>query len=224
MNFLVRLVRKLFYLLLAVIAVFIVFASFQALLYWLEGGLEVADKYAKPPLSQVFHFGGMPISKARHYKTTLRNGRSIYRMSIFDKWIYWRGIRKFPTLKHCLKPDGQESLDINQFNWSAMRTNPQAQVCLHHISAKIADPEQMVVWLNKQGFRVELYHNISVWVAGDWNGTVDHPRYPFSTFSEMGLVELIPLGSPEIGIQLTYGKNSQKYPKKYDIRHSGYVN
>ncbi len=76
------------------------------------------------------------------------------KFNFYEKWSYWRAMRKFPPIKECLKPEGQDDLDMNAFNWKSMRNQAQAEICLHHASVQMGDPEQLTVWLENRGFRI----------------------------------------------------------------------
>lgn len=163
--------------LLFVVAVLVVS---QVVMYRLEGGLKVADSYADPPLSTVFHaifFEPLAATEKRDPSP----------FNIAERWFYWRALRKFPTLEYCLISPATDDADAFDFNWKAIRTSEQASLCLHHMSVRLKDPVQIRDWLRGQGFDVRLVSGSIddgyIAVSGHWNRNLNQKRDPFSLFS-----------------------------------------
>lgn len=189
-----------------ILLIAILLAGFQFGSYWLEGGVNVVSKPSDKPLSEVFHRRGRPLSDQPLYW--------------FDKWMYWRAIRKFPTPKHCLKKSGQADLDVNQFNWKSMRTEHQAQVCLHHAYSLIGQPEQVVNWLHEQKFDVRYYENSSFQmpvIEAYWRELANNSLSPFSHFSFWILGEISPFVTSGIRVQLQLDESGE-FVRKSEIR------
>ncbi|MFP1631711.1 hypothetical protein ACLB6G_08250 [Zhengella sp. ZM62] len=115
----------------------------QAVPYVVTGGLHVADKPGQAPLSESFH-GPLHMTLAQGWQDYF----------LLEKWLTWRALRKFPTLESCLTPDGRNPVNMTRFNWTALRTETQAYLCLHHAAAHLRDPQAIKEWLTGEGFRI----------------------------------------------------------------------
>lgn len=173
---------------LAVLGLVLIFVLSQIVLYWWEGGIRVADSYADPPLSEIFH--------ARFREPLAETSkRSLSHLPILKRWSYWRALRKFPTLEYCLKSPRADNDSGFDFDWKAMRTSEQAQLCLHHVSVKLAVPAEIVAWLNKEGFAAEAYYSsgkMSPQVDAKWRVASSQKYHPFGVISWMQINMLDP--------------------------------
>jgi hypothetical protein len=70
---------------------------------------------------------------------------------------YLPSIDRFLTVKHCLF-QAEESLpqpDLTHFNWNEIKTNEDAEVCIHRIASSYSTPEHMKTWFESQGFQTQ---------------------------------------------------------------------
>ncbi len=195
------------------------YIAYLFVLYHWQNGIYVADKYAEPHLSEQFHYRGKPIAVVD--RTPTRFGRP--RISNWDRLAYWNAFRKFPTLEYCLKRSGRADLDINQFNWKALRTVTQAQVCLHHVAVYLGQPEKMADWLEANGFEARYREQsgiIGTEVYADWRARNPETSFPFSKLSLWGLSELNPIviyvGGLKLRFQIRFVQNTS-IPNLIDI-------
>ena len=79
-----------------------------------------------------------------------------------------------------------------------MRTSEQAQVCLHHISVKLAEPEEIAAWLSREGFAAEVYYpsrKTRPQVYAKWRVASNQKRHPFGVLSGMQIDMMDPFRS-----------------------------
>ncbi len=184
-----------------VVLAVVLFIGWQALLYRLEGGLRVVDEQTNPPLSEAYF---------RYYRPLIEN---VDKFNFYEKWSYWRAMRKFPTIKECLKPEGQDDLDMNAFNWKSMRSDAQAEICLHHVSVQLGDLDKLAAWLEGQGYRVLRSSGTNTGLEAIWSHDRHGTYSPFSKFSRWVLGEISPFVTGGINIQ--YRFEPSKRPKGY---------
>ncbi|WP_299866747.1 hypothetical protein [uncultured Hoeflea sp.] len=198
--------------LLFIIAVLVVS---QVVMYRLEGGLKVADGYAEPPLSTVFHAKfSEPLAAT--------DNRGLSHLGIVERWFYWRALRKFPTLDHCLTSPAKDNADAFDFNWKSMRASEQAQLCLHHMSVRLKDPVQIAGWLRGQGFNTgpiaESINKGIFGVYGIWNTSNNNNVDPFSIFSTFRLYVGRLITSNGIYVEITIDEISE-YTIDINVRY-----
>lgn len=178
------------------IIIFVLCVSFQLILYWWEDGIKVADRQGDHPFSEQFHVNGTPISNNT-------------KLSFIEKWLYWRAMRKFPTLSYCLGSEGQTGLDLSYFNWKSLRNEAQAEVCLNHISSALGTPVLVAEWLQEQGFKSSSHKPSSTYgtiVEAYWRKGENESLSPFSALSMWGIGELSPLVRSGVRISITYNE------------------
>lgn len=125
-------------------------------------------------------------------------------------------LARFPDVNACLLGSGtaQGAADLNAINWNLIRNDGDAKVCLFMIFEGLNGPEEVMLWLENQGFRtwgpidqgrireselrqfdfdvtddfVKNYRNLAV--GGSWDLTlVNGARYP--TWSLMKYVRIV---------------------------------
>lgn len=191
-NLIKKAVRGVFYL----FVILAIYSLVQGFLYWKDDGVRVADSFTTPPLSQQFYVLFSPIS--------------VKKMDWYDKWSYWRAIKKFPTPDSCLKTDNQTGFSASEFDWDSIQNGYQTEVCLHHVSVKLADPVVIVEWLKSEGFDMYLLNTEGsdrIHLSGNWSVDRTGKLHPFKFFPSYGISvtigEWIGL-SPSLLLQMTF--------------------
>ena len=91
-----------------------------------------------------------------------------YKLSEYPKKLGWweefgynRAIKRFPTVKECLKPSGitPDFLDLMEVDWGKLKNIKSRKICLNRIAAALKTPQRAVAWFDQIGFRtsIELY-------------------------------------------------------------------
>jgi hypothetical protein len=101
------------------------------------------------------------LSEPHKYRSPIAFRKSKSQLFFLDKWIYWHALRKFPTLKYYLKKSDQKNLDVNQFDWTSIRTEAQTQVCFHHNFVALGEPKKVAEWFQAAGFEARLSNSSS---------------------------------------------------------------
>lgn len=97
----------------------------------------------------------------------------IVRDSKYEK-LYGSSIKKFQSVKHCLKNSEQRTThpDLTKFDWRKINNSEEAEVCIFRIATSYNDKTSMKTWLETQGFHSEMRSPSKKQIPkvhGDWS-------------------------------------------------------
>lgn len=101
---------------------------------------------------------------------------------------YADSLARFPNLPSCLAPSEQEkkppeNIDALRFDWAAIRSESDFDVCVFHVGNALADIEKFASWFTLSGFKVRTDQS-STDMAGriisvTWDPSVNGAMSPY---------------------------------------------
>lgn len=143
-------------------------------------------------------------------KVHVENPTEKHMQSAMKKWL--PSILRFQSVTDCLlraerrKPQP----DLTAFNWDAINSNEDAEVCLFRIASSYETPEGMEKWLKLQGFDISEYNsksNENVIVSATLNLSENWPKYG-SNFLYTVWIKIIAYSQ---SIDIAYDKNGDVF-------------
>lgn len=135
-------------------------------------------------------------------------------VNIFERMLYRLALKKFPNASNCsVLSEGNNSAPI-AIKWSDMRNSYQLKVCLFQISKAVANPYDLYLLLEGQGFNVEFYDESSssfgvTSITAQWRVEINGRYSPFSAISTFYVSENSPFVSGPLRIRLVFDKENR---------------
>lgn len=145
--------------------------------------------YAETMNFESYHDSAGEVTQLSSERTTpfLFLGKEVVGSSLEGK--YADSLNRFPSVLDCLdSAERKKNPDLTNFNWDAIVSNEDAEVCLFRVAASYRTPEAMRNWLTMHGFEVLDYDPMPderVGIRATFNLSDNWPKYSSNYFTKL---------------------------------------